>query len=101
LVYRDKGDVATIGRMRAVAEIRGVRLSGVPAWLLLLAIHLWYLIGFQRRLVTLIRWSWSFLTRGRGSRLITDVAAADPVRAPAQAPAPAPVPSPPVLAARP
>ncbi len=82
--YRDKGDVATIGRVRAVADLRGVRLSGTLAWLLWLGIHLWYLVGFGRRLVTVIRWTWTFLTRGRDSRLITGV--------PAPAPAPAPQP---------
>jgi NADH dehydrogenase len=69
--YRDKGDLATIGRARAVADLRRVRLSGLPAWLVWLFVHLWYLIGFQNRLLVLIRWSFSFVTRGRGARLIT------------------------------
>jgi NADH:ubiquinone reductase (H+-translocating) len=68
--YRDKGNVATIGRSRAVADIKGFRVSGFPAWLLWLMIHIFYLIGFQNRLLVLIRWSFSFFTRGRGSRVI-------------------------------
>jgi NADH dehydrogenase len=70
--YRDKGNLATIGRAAAVADIKGVRLSGFPAWAAWLLVHLWYLIGFQNRLLVLIRWSFSFATHGRGARLITD-----------------------------
>jgi NADH dehydrogenase len=69
--YRDKGNLATIGRASAVADIKGVRLSGFPAWATWLLVHLWYLIGFQNRLLVLIRWSFSFATHGRGARLIT------------------------------
>jgi NADH:ubiquinone reductase (H+-translocating) len=69
--YRDKGNLATIGRAAAVADIKGVRLSGFPAWATWLLVHLWYLIGFQNRLLVLIRWSFSFATHGRGARLIT------------------------------
>ena len=70
--YRDKGNVATIGRARAVADIKGLRVSGFPAWLLWLGIHIFYLIGFQNRILVLIRWSFSFFTRGRGSRVIQE-----------------------------
>jgi NADH dehydrogenase len=69
--YRDKGNLATIGRATAVADIKGVRLSGFPAWATWLVVHLWYVIGFQNRLLVLIRWSFSFATHGRGARLIT------------------------------
>jgi NADH dehydrogenase len=68
--YRDKGNVATIGRSRAVADLGLVRLSGAPAWLLWLVVHLWYLLGVENRLLVLVRWSFSFLTHGRGARLI-------------------------------
>ena len=68
--YVDKGNLATIGRAAAVADIRGLKLSGFVAWLIWLFVHLWYLIGFQNRLLVLIRWTSSFLTRGRGGRLI-------------------------------
>jgi NADH dehydrogenase len=68
--YRDKGNLATIGRAAAVADIHGLRLSGFLAWTTWLLVHLWYLIGFQNRLLVLVRWSVSFLTHGRGARLI-------------------------------
>jgi NADH dehydrogenase len=77
--YRDKGNLATIGRARAVADLKGLRLSGFVAWLTWLLVHLWYLIGFQNRLLVLVRWSGSFFTRGRGARLITgDPASGNP-----------------------
>ncbi|MFL5936386.1 MAG: NAD(P)/FAD-dependent oxidoreductase [Gaiellaceae bacterium] len=69
--YRDKGNLATIGRAAAVADIKGLRLSGFVAWLTWLFVHLFYLIGFQNRLLVLIRWTFSFVTRGRGARLIS------------------------------
>jgi NADH dehydrogenase len=74
--YLDKGNLATIGRARAVADLHLLRLSGLPAWLTWLFVHLWYLIGFQNRLLVLIRWSFSFLTRGRGARLIAGTGSA-------------------------
>ena len=70
--YRDKGNLATIGRASAVAEIKGVRLSGFAAWVTWLTVHLWYLIGFENRLLVLIRWAFSFIAHGRGARLITN-----------------------------
>jgi NADH:ubiquinone reductase (H+-translocating) len=72
--YRNKGNLATIGRARAVADLPFLRLSGPIAWLVWLLVHLWYLIGFQNRVLVLIRWSFSFVTRGRGARLITRAA---------------------------
>ena len=68
--YRDKGNLATIGRARAVADIKGLHLSGFIAWVIWLTVHLWYLVGFQNRLLVFIRWSVSFATHGRGARLI-------------------------------
>src|SRR3954468_5507398 len=68
--YLDKGNVATIGRARAVADLHGIHLSGFPAWVFWLALHLYYLIGFQNRILVLTRWLFSFVTRGRGARLI-------------------------------
>jgi NADH:ubiquinone reductase (H+-translocating) len=73
--YIDKGNLATIGRARAVAEIKGLHFGGPLAWLLWLGIHIFYLIGFQNRILVLTRWSFSFLTRGRGARLLTGEAA--------------------------
>jgi NADH dehydrogenase len=69
--YRDKGNLATIGRRAAVADISGVRLSGSLAWLTWLVVHIWYLVGFENRIVVFFRWSSSFLTHGRSARLIT------------------------------
>jgi NADH:ubiquinone reductase (H+-translocating) len=69
--YLDKGNLATIGRARAVADLHAIRLSGFPAWAAWLVVHLFYLVGFQNRLIVLIRWFISFITRGRGARLIT------------------------------
>ena len=71
--YHDKGNVATIGRRAAVVDLGYLRLSGTLAWLVWLVIHLWYLIGFQNRLLVVIRWLISFVTRGRGARLITSL----------------------------
>jgi len=71
--YRDKGNLATIGRARAVADVHAVRLSGFPAWVIWLTVHIWYLIGFQNRLLVLIRWAFSFVTHGRGGRVIEEL----------------------------
>jgi NADH dehydrogenase len=69
--YLDKGNLATVGRSKAVAELRGpVNLWGLPAWLAWLTVHIYYLIGFQNRLLVLLRWIFSFATKGRGARLI-------------------------------
>jgi NADH dehydrogenase len=68
--YIDKGNLATIGRARAVADVKGVHLSGLLAWVTWLVVHLWYLIGFQNRVLVVIRWAVSFFTHGRGARLI-------------------------------
>ena len=70
--YKDKGNLATLGRARAIAELPpGIRLSGFFAWVMWLAIHLFYLVGFQNRVLVFTRWGFSFLTHGRGTRLIT------------------------------
>jgi NADH dehydrogenase len=70
--YKDKGNLATIGRARAVADLPPrIRVSGFVAWALWLGIHLFYLVGFQNRLLVFIRWGFNFLTHGRGNRLIT------------------------------
>ena len=68
--YVDKGNLATIGRSKAVADVKGVRISGFPAWIAWLLVHLFYLIGFQNRLLVVARWTFSYVTRGRGARLI-------------------------------
>jgi NADH:ubiquinone reductase (H+-translocating) len=68
--YTDKGNLATIGRAKAVADIKGIHLSGGIAWVTWLGVHLWYLVGFQNRLLVFTRWAFSFVTHGRGARLI-------------------------------
>ena len=57
-----------------MADVSGVRLSGFVAWVTWLAVHLFYLIGFENRMIVLLRWAHSFFTRGRGARLITEAA---------------------------
>jgi NADH dehydrogenase len=73
--YRNRGDVAVIGRLAGVTDIPWMgpfgRQGGITAWLLWLGIHIFYLIGFANRIVVLTRWGVSFLTFGRGTRLIT------------------------------
>lgn len=69
--YRDKGNMATIGRARAIAEIRGLKLSGFIAWWTWLFIHIFFLIGFRNRVAVFFEWAWSYLTWQRGARLIT------------------------------
>jgi NADH:ubiquinone reductase (H+-translocating) len=68
--YADKGNLATIGRSRAVADIKGAHVAGFPAWALWLLVHLVYLGGFQNRLLVVLRWTAGFVTRRRGARLL-------------------------------
>jgi len=70
--YHDKGSMATISRFSAVASVGRLRLSGFTAWLMWLAVHLVYLIGFKNRLTTLLHWAVSFLGRGRSERTVTE-----------------------------
>jgi NADH dehydrogenase len=69
--YFDKGNIATIGRAAAVAEIFGVHLSGLVAWLVWVFLHIIYLIGFRNRLVVMVQWTWAYIASKRGIRLIT------------------------------
>ena len=69
--YRDHGNLATIGRSRAVADLGRLHLSGLPAWLLWSVAHVWFLIGFRSRLAVTLTWLWSYLTYQRSARLIT------------------------------
>jgi NADH dehydrogenase len=68
--YRDKGQMATIGRSRAILQIGSLEMAGFPAWLLWLAVHIYYLTGFRNRLLVVLQWAWSYVTFGRGARLI-------------------------------
>jgi NADH dehydrogenase len=69
--YFDKGDMAVIGRAAAVANIFGFHVSGLPAWLIWLFIHLMYIVEFQNRMLVFIQWGFEYLTFSRGARLIT------------------------------
>ncbi|WP_058833532.1 NAD(P)/FAD-dependent oxidoreductase [Luteimonas abyssi] len=68
--YRDFGNLATIGRQAAVADLGRVRLSGVLAWWFWLWAHVFFLIGFRNRLVVLLNWTWAYWTYQRGARII-------------------------------
>jgi NADH dehydrogenase len=70
-VYRDRGSMAIVGRGAAVADIRGLRISGLVAWLAWLFLHIFELIGFRNRLVVMIEWAAAYFTRQRSVRLIT------------------------------
>ncbi|HEY2093925.1 MAG TPA: NAD(P)/FAD-dependent oxidoreductase [Thermoanaerobaculia bacterium] len=69
--YFDKGSLATIGRAAAVADIRGLKLSGFIAWFAWLTIHIFFLIGFRNRFLVITQWAWAYVTYQRGARLIT------------------------------
>ena len=69
--YRNHGNLATIGRKRAVADLSWLQLSGFPAWLLWGVAHIYFLVGFRNRLVVGANWMWNYLTFDRGARLIT------------------------------
>jgi len=73
--YHDKGNLATIGRGAAVADIGPFHLSGLIAWLTWVFVHLWYLEGFENRILVFTRWAFNFVTHGRGARLITGASA--------------------------
>jgi NADH:ubiquinone reductase (H+-translocating) len=69
--YWDKGSLATIGRHRAVADLKLVHLSGLLAWLAWLFVHIFFLVGFRNRLLVLFQWAWAYFTFDKGARLIT------------------------------
>lgn len=69
-VYRDYGNLATIGRMAAVVDLRGLRFSGLLAWIFWLAAHVFFLIGFRNRLVVLTNWAWAYWTYQRHARIV-------------------------------
>ncbi|MGB7282195.1 MAG: NAD(P)/FAD-dependent oxidoreductase [Candidatus Acidiferrum sp.] len=81
--YFNKGDMAVIGRAAAVANIFGLHLAGLFAWLTWLFVHLMYIVEFQSRVVVFVQWGFEYLTFSRGARLITGVAATDSLDKPA------------------
>jgi NADH dehydrogenase len=70
--YRDFGNLATIGRMAAVVDLRGLRFSGIVAWWFWLSAHVFFLIGFRNRIIVLIDWAWAYFTYQRNARIILD-----------------------------
>lgn len=71
-VYKDKGSMATIGRHKAVVEVKKLRLAGAPAWFAWLFLHLFYLLGGRNKVLTMADWMWNYLTFDRGNRHIMD-----------------------------
>ncbi len=72
--YFDKGDMATIGRAAAVADVKWpfkAHMGGFPAWMVWLLVHIYFLVGFRNRLAVLSNWAWTYLTSSHGARLIT------------------------------
>jgi NADH dehydrogenase len=69
--YRNKGNLATVGRSFAVLELGKLRLTGFIAWVMWLTIHIFYLIGFRNRFLVFFQWVWAYFTFQRGTRLIT------------------------------
>src|SRR5216117_2002906 len=69
--YFDKGSMATIGRNKAVADLKLIHLSGIPAWLAWLFVHIIFLVGFRNRLAVLFQWAWAYFSFNKGARLIT------------------------------
>src|SRR5713101_1236044 len=84
--YFNKGDMAVIGRAAAIANIFGFHISGLPAWLIWLFVHLIYIVEFQSRVLVFIQWGFEYLTFSRGARLITGEAVTDYVDKSSSAP---------------
>jgi hypothetical protein len=76
--YRSHGNLATVGRSFAVVESGPLHLTGFLAWVMWLAVHIFYLIGFRNRLLVMFQWAWEYLTRQRSARLITCGDATEP-----------------------
>jgi len=68
--YRDYGNLATIGRRRAVADFGRIRVSGFVAWFLWCVAHVWFLVGHRSRISVILHWAWSYFTYERSARLI-------------------------------
>ncbi len=69
--YKNRGQLAVIGRNAAVADFNWLRVAGYPAWLTWLFVHIWYLIEFDNKVLVMVQWAFDYLTRKRGARLIT------------------------------
>jgi NADH dehydrogenase len=69
-VYVDRGQMATIGRSRAICDTGRLRFGGFAAWLFWLCVHIYFLVGFKNRVFVVLQWAWAYLSYGRGARLI-------------------------------
>ena len=69
--YFDKGNMATIGRNKAVADLHAVHLTGLPAWLVWAFVHIMFLVGFRNRIAVFLQWAWAYFSFNKGARLIT------------------------------
>ena len=72
--YRDAGSLATIGRMAAVAQFGKLQMSGLPAWIVWLLVHIYFLIGFRNRLAVMLDWAWAYWTHQRQARIVSGTA---------------------------
>ena len=68
--YRDRGQMATIGRSKAICDLGRIRFGGYAAWVTWLVVHIYFLVGFKNRFFVVFQWGWSYLTFRRGARLI-------------------------------
>jgi NADH dehydrogenase len=83
--YRDRGNLATVGRKYAIGEFGRMRLRGFLAWVAWTFIHVYYLIGFRNRVIVLLEWAWAYVTYQRGARIILKPADESSRGVPAQA----------------
>ena len=70
--FVDKGQMATIGKRKAITQFKSLRITGFTAWMMWLFVHVFYLIGFKNRITVMAEWTWSYIFSKRGSRLITE-----------------------------
>jgi NADH dehydrogenase len=70
--YRDKGQMATIGRNKAIVEFGSLKFDGAPAWATWILVHIYYLTSFKHKVFVLLQWGWSYFTFGHGARLIVN-----------------------------
>ena len=80
--YSDGGNLAVIGTNKAVADLKFTKMSGFPAWLIWIFVHIYYLVEFDNKLVVMTQWMWNYLTRNQGARLITGVGVLPPIAFP-------------------
>jgi NADH dehydrogenase len=73
--YVDKGSLATIGRHAGIADLRGLRFGGWPAWLAWALVHLFFLVGFRNRVLVFLQWGWAYVFYTRGARIISEIPA--------------------------